>query len=310
MQNLSVVQDRRWSRHGWNNRLSLYLIRMIAAKVPRQLLPIMHWVTTAVCYTAMKHERKATLANLRRICGGSGLQLHRKSFSLFYNFSRFMVSRMELQSLPFHRLAERVVNLEEARAALKNALSAGKGVVVATAHLGNWEMGVRLLKMSERTVHIVMMADGSEIIENEYQRLRAIGGVRLHWIGKDAFVGAELLSALRDGDIVAVQADRDAGAARMKLSLFDAPVWLPLGPASLARAAGVSILPCFVLMEQGEQLRLRIDSPIQVRRSANASRDVHEATQKLARCIEDAVSERPDQWFNFYPFWGEEEARM
>ncbi|MCZ6779228.1 MAG: lysophospholipid acyltransferase family protein [Acidobacteria bacterium] len=258
---------------------------------------------TAVCYVAMGHERRASIANLRQICAEDGLRLRRRSFSLFYNFSRFMVARMEMKNLPEQSITERVVNLPEARAALERALALGSGAVVATAHLGNWEMGVRLLKLSGRKVHIVMMADGVGDIESEYERSRAMEGLKVHWIGEDPFVGAELLSALRDGELVAVQADRNAGAACVTLPLFGAPVQLPLGPATLARAADVPILPCYVLMEDGHHLRLRIDPPIQVRRTSNAREDLYQATLELSRSIEAAVAERPEQWFNFYPIW-------
>ena len=300
------MPERLWSRHGWNNRLSLYLIRTILPKLPRPLAAMAQFTATALCYVVMGHERNASMVNLRRISTERGLRLRCRSFALFYNFSRFMVARMELGSLTKTHLAERVVNFDEARAVLARALANGAGAVVATAHLGNWEMGIRLLTLSDRRVHVVMMRDGSKSIEVEYEKLRAIDGVRVHWINSNPFVGAELLSALRNGEIVAVQADRKAGASQARLPMFGAAVSLPLGPATLARAAGVPIIPCFVVMESGTSVRLRIDPPIIVTRTSDPERDLLQATGQIARCIESAVSEWPDQWFNFYPIWERE----
>jgi KDO2-lipid IV(A) lauroyltransferase len=251
----------------------------------------------------MARERRASLANLRRVSSERGLRLWRRSFALFYNFSRFMVSRLDLPRLSTPQLLGRVVNLEEARGALRAALDDGSGAVVATAHLGNWEMGVRLLRLSDRPVHVVMMADGDGGIEREYERLRAMEGVHVHWLQDSPLLSVELLAALRRGELVALQADRDTGAARLELPFFGAPAWLPLGPACLARAAAVPILPCFVLMESGQRLRVRVAPPIRVERSQDAAADLRAATQAVARAIESAVSEHPDQWFNFYPVW-------
>lgn len=243
------------------------------------------------------------MENLRRICEERGWRLRRRSFALFYNFSRFMISRFDLRGISTGQLLERVTNVEEARKALEEGLREGRGAVVATAHLGNWEMGVRLLHLSGRPVHVVMMADGDEAVERDYQRLRTMEGVRVHWLGDSAYVGAELLAALRRGELVAVQADRRPGDEGVSLPLFGAPVRLPHGPAALARAAQAPILPCFVFMEEGRKLRARVEPPIWVERGSDARADVHAATLRLASAIERAVSHRPEQWFNFYPIW-------
>lgn len=308
MQSAATVPERRWSHHGWNNRLSLYLIRTIMPRLPRPLAAMALFVTTMLCYVAMGHERNASMVNLRRICPERGFRLRRRSFSLFYNFGRFMVARMELNGLSETRLTKKVINYDNARAVLARVLDEGRGAVVATAHLGNWEMGIRLLTLSGRPVHVVMMEDGDRSIEGVYEKLRVIDGVRVHWINKNPFVGVELLSALRNGGIVAVQADRNAGASQARLPMFGAPVSLPLGPASLARAAGVPIIPCFVVMESGNSVKLRIDPPIMVTRTSDPARDLIQATSQIARCIEGAVAEYPDQWFNFYPIWEQERS--
>jgi len=308
MDTLPNTRERRWSSHGWNNRLSLFLIRSITPRLPSAVLPAVHGLMTGICYAAMPRERRASLANLERVCGRDGTRLRRRSLALFYNFSRFMVSRLDLARLSAEDLARRVVNLDEARAALTAVLREGNGAIAATAHLGNWEIGARLLCLTGRRVHVVMMADGDDVVEHEYQRLRAVDGVQTHWVGGSDFLAVDLLSALRRGELVALQADRDTGSWRVKLPLFGAPVWLPLGPASLARASGASILPCFVLMESGNDLRLHIGEPIRVARGLDATQDLREATRRLARAIEAAVSERPDQWFNFYPIWDPEKS--
>ncbi len=303
MLSLRVDRGRRWSFNGWNNRFSLSLFRALTPRVPEILRPTAQWVLALACYAAMRPERRASLANLKRVTGEGGGRLKRQSLRLFYNFSRLMVSRLELGSLTMQELQARVVNLEEARARLASVLGGGGGAVVATAHLGNWEMGMRLLRLSGRPVHVVMKVDGDAGVEAEYQRLRASEGLRIHWLGVDPLLSVTLLTALRRGDLVAVQADRDAGAERTRVRLFGQPTWLPLGPARLARAAEVPVLPCFVLMDRGKRLKVCIGDPIRIDSSVDSEAGIRHATRALARAIEAAVAEAPEQWFNFYPIW-------
>jgi hypothetical protein len=67
----------------------------------------------------MGRERRASLADLLRVSSERGQRLWRRPFALFYNFSRFMVSRLDLPRLSTPQLLGRVVNFEEARSALR-----------------------------------------------------------------------------------------------------------------------------------------------------------------------------------------------
>src|SRR5262249_9750288 len=138
-----------------------------------------------------------------------------------------------------------------AGAAVWRALaSSGKGFVLATAHVGGWEFGSMLPAGSEgKTVHLVrereMDPRAPAFVE---QKLHAAGGARYvtHFASDDATLGVELLHALRRGEVVAVQCDRPrTGASTVEARLFGRDLGLPAGPAALARAAGVPLVPVF-----------------------------------------------------------------
>jgi lauroyl/myristoyl acyltransferase len=105
--------------------------------------------------------------------------------------------------------------------------------------------------------------------------------------------------------VVALQGDRPrAGGRTVMTSLFRRPMPLPIGPAALARAAEVPILPVFNFREGRFLMRTVVRPPFQVAKTADRSADIAAAAHHLAAEIEWAIRERPYQWFCFRKLWG------
>ena len=94
----------------------------------------------------------------------------------------------------------------------------------------------------------------------------------------------DLLDALRRGEIVALQGDRPrAGGRTLEARLFGRPFALPVGPAALARAAGVPIVPVFVLREGRLRYRCVLRPAIAVAQSEDRQRDLARGARALRR---------------------------
>ena len=99
---------------------------------------------------------------------------------------------------------------------------------------------------------------------------RAGGNYVTHFSGDDPTLSFELADALRRGEIVALQGDRPrAGGRTVIASLFGRPMPLPIGPAALARAAGVPIVPVFNFREGRFLMRAVVRPPFHVASTAD-----------------------------------------
>ncbi|HEY3569676.1 MAG TPA: hypothetical protein VGP73_17215, partial [Thermoanaerobaculia bacterium] len=78
---------------------------------------------------------------------------------------------------------------------------------------------------------------------------------------------------------------------------------LPVGPAALARAAGVPIVPVFVLREGRLRYRCYLHPAIQVAQTADRPRDLQEALERFAGDLEAVIRREPYQWFCFRRLW-------
>jgi lauroyl/myristoyl acyltransferase len=295
----------RWYTHGWNRDLSWRLIHGIIPKVPRALRPPIHLATTAVCYLAMPRERRAARRNLERATGRTGLASRGLTFRLFYNFSKFMVGYTDLMRLPKETLRGRVTGGDEAGRLIESLLREGKGLIVLTVHLGNWEMGLLHLSNLGRPVSVVLREEETEgaRFENEARR-RA--GVRIVPAGASAWNGLELLLALRRGEIVAIQGDRAFGPLHERADLFGAPVDLPSGPFLLAQASGAPLLAVCVPILGHSRYAISVEGPLRV---APGEEGLREAVRSFARMVERFIADHPTQWFNFYDVWGPTDER-
>lgn len=299
---------RGWYTHGWNTTTSLRLILAVIPRMPRWLVPFFGAATALVCMVSMKRERKAARRNLRRILGTGGFRLYRTLWSLFYNFSRFMVSYCELPHLTAERLGSRLTTDPAGTERIGDALTRGNGVIVLTAHFGNWEVGARSLEVHGVPVNIVMQVDRASAAERWLMRLRKEGAKRVLPVGGDPAAGLALRAALARNEILAMQGDRASGDGAVAVEVFGSPFRFPVGPFLLAYLCGSPLLPAFVVQDGWWRWRAEVLPQVAFPRTGDRDADLLEGVASYARCLEQAVRRHPDQWFNFFDLWPREQA--
>jgi len=205
-----MVVKPRWYSHGLN-RLAYYrLARAAAAGLPR---PVRLAVARAVARgvgRALPAERRRVRANLERVLvGAPPRELDAAVDDTFANFGAFFADLLILNRADPVRL-RRYVAQRAGDEHLDAAFAAGHGAVLVTAHLGNWELGGRLLACrggAPRT-HVVLSAEEDAAVERHLR----VNAPELRFVTRRhpaATLG--LLSALRRGEAVAVQGDRPTG---------------------------------------------------------------------------------------------------
>ncbi len=184
------------------------------------------------------------------------------------------------------------------------------GFIVVTAHVGHWAVGTQHVEPARhRRLHVVrepeLDAESQRFIEDLLTRGRG-PGVQFHFArGDDPSLGVRLLTALRHGDLVALQGDRPrAGARTLRAELFGQPLDLPIGPAAMARAAAVPILPLFVFRAGRARSRVVFREPITIARTTDREADFAAGIQAIAGHVEWAIRQEPFQWFCFRDLWG------
>jgi KDO2-lipid IV(A) lauroyltransferase len=217
--------------------------------------------------------------------------------SLFRHFAYYFSDLFSLNRQPLEvqqRYLHSIHNLDR----IQPFLESSRGFVVATAHLGNWELGGRLLGSYGKTIYVVRAPDRDAAVHKLLRE--GDPSSSLHFVSNDDTGGfVQLLMALRRGDVVAVQIDRGTGhRSDVAVNFFGAPVSLPSGPFILARAAQVPVFPCFCLMRPDRRYEIHLGEAIVAERGGEEA-----ALQQMTRVLEHHISLVPDQWYSFYDVW-------
>ena len=185
----------------------------------------------------------------------------------------------------------------------------GRGCILLTGHLGLADLGSQLPTTEEgKRVHVVREQEMDPRAQRWFEEVleRTLGSLpyETHFATGDPGLGVRLLQALGRGEIVALQGDRPRGGGRtLPATLFGRPYALPDGPAVLARAAGVPILPVYTLREGRRRYVVVFDDPIEVSRGGARGDELAEAAGAVAASLERAIRRAPHQWFCFAPLW-------
>jgi len=254
---------------------------------------------TAFFFVFLRKIRRAIAANLDVVLGPCGfLERQRRIHATMREFAWCLSERYERHATS-RQVRIEAEGLENWRA----VAGGGRGFILVTAHLGNFEVGSMLPAERGRHVYVVREREVDPRAQLFVAKmLRRAGGANYTTIfeGDDPLQGMKLLDALRRGDIVAVQGDRPrSGGRNVETNLFGRPFPLPAGPAALARAAEVPLLPVFVFRTGRLSYRLAMRPPIEPRLGAGSREAQREIVQAMAREVEWAIREAPHQWFCF-----------
>lgn len=256
--------------------------------------PLFGWAFSA----ALTDQRRAVLKALRLVHGRRPAMAEMRDIAeVFANFASSMTDAMlvgsgrgyHAQTLPINDFV------------MRQGISAGKGVVVATAQTAGWDVAGSLLRDdTECEVIVVMEREPDAAARQMHDTARNRAGVRVVHVGQDPLSSLPLLKHLRSGGAVALKFDRvHPGMRTLPVTFFGRPWQIPAGPLHLASISGAPIIPCFTRRLGFLQYQPINCHPIRLAR--HASRDEYlEGAQRLAECLEDFVRNNPTQWIRFH----------
>jgi lauroyl/myristoyl acyltransferase len=259
---------------------------------------------TSFFFVALQNIRNAVADNLEAVLGPcSWWERQRRIWRTLHNFAWCLSERYE-------RLAtDRAFKISgEGEETWGEILDSGKGFILLSAHLGSWEAGsIVPADRDRRRVHVVREAETDPRAQAFIRELigrHAKGLYMTHFAADDPHLGMVMLEALRDGEIVALQGDRPrTGGRAMETAVFGRSFPLPVGPAALARAAGVPLVPVFIFSEGRRRYRSIVRPPIHVAETADRKADLTAAIDRFGAELETAIRRVPYQWFCFRKIW-------
>lgn len=260
-----------------------------------------------IFYFLIRKARRAVQRNLEAVLGPAGYwATHRRCLALFRNYAQMLTDSykihlgrplvMEVESLG--RTPELVKLIRE------------RGGIMATGHIGMWQVGPFLAEWREMPPFYMARAEEpNPLVQQWEQKFR--DRFRIIYTTGSPFSALTIAKVLREGSLVGMQIDRVLGDSGVTVQMCGRPVRFPIGPALLSRVTESPLIPSFFAIDDsGEKPKLvhHVGPAIFVEKTRDRDADVRRAVERLVEVYEAIVRRYPTQWYQFFDFFDQPDA--
>ncbi len=271
---------------------------LIALNLPiRVSYKIAEFISLSKYYVCI-NDKKFVKSNLKVVLGQDSSDLDKKSKDVFKNFGKYLVEffRFPLIDDEYIKKHVKTKNIELVDEALKQK----KGLILLSAHLGNWELGGAALGMLGYKINVIALDHKDKRINNFFINRRVFKNMNVIPLGMAL---KKSIKALRNNEILAVLGDRDFSNTAIEVDFFNRPTKIPRGPAVLQIKTGAPIVTAFALREPDGTFTINFDKPEDIKESGYGEEHLKKITRSHLKVIENYVRRYPTQWSVFRSMW-------
>jgi lauroyl/myristoyl acyltransferase len=291
---------RKWVTHGLSNRVVYGGLHYGARWLP---LPVLHGISlvgNTLAVTLMRETLGGIRENFRLALGVPEREARRLARRLFFEYGKSVIDVWRLRSEAF---VPKITSFDADAATLARVRKNGRGFLLVTGHVGNWEMGAVTLRGHALTPAVVGQPELDPDVEAMRLSLRTRLGVESIDIGSSMATAFRVRAAIEAERAVALLVDRAYPEDQVVVSYFGRPTPFLRSPALLARFCKCEILPGFFLRSPDGSYFNVWGMPLAADESLSPEEDARRIMSRVAADLEGVVRAHPTQWFNFYRFW-------
>ncbi len=236
--------------------------------------------------------------NLRRVIGSQapGGQLRALSREAMRSYARYWVEAFRLPVMPAGRLAGGTRDTGYLRAAFEY-LAAGRGVVFALPHMGNYDLaGAWVIARGAGSITTVAERLKPESVYDRFVAFREGLGIEvLPASGGTSSAFGILAQRLRAGKLVCLVGDRDVTGGGIEVEFFGEKARMMGGAAALAVQTGAALMPV-ILWFEGDHWGVHVHEEIPVPAEGDSKQQAAAMMQEVARLFEAGIRAHPQDW--------------
>ncbi|HET9742862.1 MAG TPA: lysophospholipid acyltransferase family protein [Terriglobales bacterium] len=237
----------------------------------------------SIAFPEMPYKDRETI--LRKLFLGLGRQL-----SEFCQFPSY--TRANAQEIAEYEGFE---NYEQAK-------SAGRGVLLLTAHIGGWEIGSFAHSIFGHPIKIVVRRLDNPYVDALVERYRTLHGNET--FAKEDFARG-LLAAMRNGETVGILMDTNMTPPQgVFVPFFGIPACTASGAARVALRCGAAVIPAFTIWDESQRkYHVRFDPALTLVQTGDDEADAVANTALFTKVIQEYATRYPEQWLWVHRRW-------
>lgn len=248
-------------------------------------------------YWGSSEDRRAVQRNVAAILGPDHPELSRTVREVFRNFAKYLVDFFQLERVDVAFIDRRVTI--DGREHVDAARRRGHGVIILSAHVGNYELGAALAAIGGYPMNAIVLTHQDPRIDAFFKSQRLSRGVHSIPVGMALRQG---FACLKRNELLGILADRDFSGTGIRLPFLGRTMSVPAGPALFGLRTGASLIPTFLVREPGDRFRLIFERPIEPVSTGQEAQDVARLTADALVVLERYIRRYPMQWYLFRDF--------
>lgn len=187
---------------------------------------------------------------------------------------------------------------------LDQALAAGKGVILVSAHFGSFPVMLSKLSLEGYPVSGVMRYMRDEKAEQLFYKKRTEVGIKTIYSKPQRECTEKCLKALRKNELLFLLTDQNFGSGSgVFVDFFGTKAATAPGPVVLAMRTKAAIIPCFIVRKPDETHAIIIEREIKLEEGADYDDLLQRNVQRLTDIIERYIRKYPAEWGWIHRRW-------
>ncbi len=186
---------------------------------------------------------------------------------------------------------------------LDNALARGNGVILVSAHFGNFPLMIAALALSGYKIAGIMRPMRDNRAEKFFMQKRRKMNIKTIYSQPRNTCVADTIKTLRNNELVFIPIDQNFGTGGVFVDFFGQKAATATGPVVLAQRTKAVLLPCFIVRQENDRYKIIFEPPLNLEESKDSQESVLINIQRLTNVIESYIRKYPAEWGWIHRRW-------
>lgn len=191
----------------------------------------------------------------------------------------------------------------EGKENLDAALAKGRGVILVSAHFGNFPLALARIAQEGYAVSGIMRPMRDARVEKIFLEKREKYNVKTIYSQPRNTCVEQTIRVLRDNNIVFIPIDQNFGTAGVFVDFFGRKAATATGPVIFAQRTKAALLPCFVVRQNDDSHKIIFETGINLEEKGGSEETIIVNIQKLTGIIESYIRKYPAEWSWIHRRW-------